>query len=54
MKRYNIDRIVKETKRIRKEEKEIQRIINNLLPSSIEQLREVIQVNTYNQEDFNY
>ena len=54
MKRYNIDRIVKETKRIRKEEKEIQRIINNLLPSSIDDLREVIQVNTYNQEDFNY
>ena len=54
MKRYNIDRIVKETKRIKKEEKEIQRIINNLLPSSIDDLREVIQVNTYNQEDFNY
>ena len=54
MKRYNIDRIVKETKRIEKEEKDIKRVINNLLPTTTEQLREVIQVNTYNQEDFNY
>ena len=41
MKRYNIDKIVKETKRIEKQESKLIRTLTNLLPESTQELREL-------------
>ena len=51
MKRYNIDKIVKETKRIEKQESKIMRILNNLLPENTQELREVININNVTNSD---
>ena len=51
MKRYNIDKIVKETKRIEKQESKIMRVLNNLLPESTQELREIININNVTNSD---
>jgi len=51
MKRYNIDKIVKETKRIEKQESKLIRTLTNLLPESTQELREVININNVTNSD---
>ena len=51
MKRYNIDKIVKETKRIEKQETKLMRTLTNLLPESTQELREVININNVTNSD---
>ena len=51
MKRYNIDKIVKETKRIEKQESKLMRTLTNLLPESTQELREVININNVTNSD---
>ena len=51
MKRYNIDKIVKETKRIEKQESKLIRTLTNLLPESTQELREIININNVTNSD---
>ena len=52
MKRYNIDKIVKETKRVKKEENKLMEIINHLLPETTQELNEVIRINSMTNQDY--
>jgi len=54
MKKYNITKILKEKNRIKKEEENTINMLNNLLPETTEELREVIQINNTYNEDYNY
>ena len=52
MKKYNVDKIIKEIKRRKREEQRFDNMLNNLLPKSIEELREVIGINSIINQDY--
>ena len=52
MKKYNIDKIVLEIKQKEKEENKLKAMLNNLLPSTVEEFRQCILVNSIISKDY--